>query len=176
MRKGIFSIAIAVIAIIIILYAINQHNTNQEYTKTYSITATAYTFETRTNNLARLLDKALADAYGEEYAQGNCNATGQTKSRAEYLFDEITKKLYNDYKIFCETPDKKIVFNNQNLKATPKIICTYNNGDIKITRTLELKLEKIGEQVVNPPTSSCNIKDVVSGCIEQPESEFSCPP
>ncbi|MEM4257275.1 MAG: hypothetical protein QXD98_02865 [Candidatus Diapherotrites archaeon] len=173
MKKGIFSIAIAGIALIIILYAISQHNINQEYTKTYSITSTAYIFETKTNNMIRLLDKALADAYNEKHAQGNCNATGETKNRAEYLFDEIKTKLYNDYKIFCETQDKKIVFNAGNLTATPEIICTYNNGDIKITRTLQIKLEKEGEQVGVPPNTDCQIKDTISNCIEQPN--FSCP-
>ncbi|MEM4364132.1 MAG: hypothetical protein QXU92_00860 [Candidatus Diapherotrites archaeon] len=174
MKKGIFSIAIAGLALIIILYAISQHNINQEYTKTHSITSTAYIFETKTNNMIRLLDKALADAYNEEHAIGNCNDNGQVKNRAEELFNKIMDTLKNEYKINCQTQDKKIVFNaGRNLTATPEIICTYNNGDIKITRTLQIKLEKEGEQVGVPPNTDCQIKDTISNCIEQPN--FSCP-
>ncbi len=169
MKKGLFSIAITALAIIILMYAVNQHNTNQEYEKTYAIAATAHNFEAKTNNLTRLLDKALADAYNDEHASGNCNDTGQTKEKAEEYFQKLISGLNTEYKINCKTNKQDISVGFPNLQANLQIDCNYAQGDIKITRILNLKLEKRAED----SGGTCLINDVVSGCQEYPA--FDCP-
>jgi hypothetical protein len=176
-KKGTFALAITLIGIIAIIFAINIQIQNNYTNNVFLETQAARELSIKLEQTTRVLDKALTDAINENFVGNDCTLPPGQINNNEGIKGKLNKvldKIYEKTEIKCskiENLNDEDMANDVLQITISNLNCTIKFEGIEVSQATTKKFKK--KFYKNPQNNQCIIEDSVSNCQEIPN--FNCP-